>query len=194
MSSFFNRILFSVLTTVTVLVLLFGYHTSRSGPVDGLAAGTVPAITGGSGSSGSSGPSGDPAAGSASPPDDPTTAQPDTGSGSGSGSGGGSGSGSGSGSGANGAPVTVTGPSTPTEWGPVQVQVTVDGSTITDVTVVEYPTGNRKDIEINNYALPILIQQTIDSQSAQVDMISGATVTSRGYATSLQAALDEALA
>ncbi len=47
-------------------------------------------------------------------------------------------------------------------------------------------------MEINDYALPILVQETLDPQSADIDMVSGATVTSVGYVESLQAALDQA--
>ena len=46
--------------------------------------------------------------------------------------------------------------------------------------------------EINSYALPILVQETLDAQSADIDMVSGATVTSEGYLQSLQTALDQA--
>ena len=79
-----------------------------------------------------------------------------------------------------------------TQWGPVQVQLTVAGGTISKVTVLQYPSGNGKDQEINDYALPILTQETVDAQSAQIDMVSGATVTSNGYLESLQSALDQA--
>ncbi|RBY83710.1 FMN-binding protein [Geodermatophilus sp. TF02-6] len=88
--------------------------------------------------------------------------------------------------------VTVTGPAVDTRWGPVQVQATVADGTITDVTVVEYPTGNGKDRQINAYAIPRLVQATLDAQSADIDMVSGATVTSEGYVESLQSALDQA--
>lgn len=86
----------------------------------------------------------------------------------------------------------VTGDVAQTRWGPVQVEITVSGGSITDVSVVKYPTGERQDAEINGYALPILIQETLDAQSASIDMISGATVTSEGYTESLQSALDQA--
>ena len=56
---------------------------------------------------------------------------------------------------------------------------------------LQYPAATRED-QINAYALPILIQETIDAQSAQIDMVSGATVTSTGYVQSLQSALDQA--
>jgi uncharacterized protein with FMN-binding domain len=58
--------------------------------------------------------------------------------------------------------------------------------------VLQQPDGNHKDAEINSYALPILIDETVQDQSAKIDMVSGATVTSQGYVQSLQAALDEA--
>jgi uncharacterized protein with FMN-binding domain len=58
--------------------------------------------------------------------------------------------------------------------------------------MLDYPYENQKDQEINSRALPILIQETLDQQSADVDMVSGATVTSNGYRESLQSALDQA--
>jgi uncharacterized protein with FMN-binding domain len=58
--------------------------------------------------------------------------------------------------------------------------------------VLQQPSGNPKDTEINDRALPILVQDTLSAQSASIDMVSGATVTSTGYVQSLQAALDEA--
>jgi uncharacterized protein with FMN-binding domain len=87
---------------------------------------------------------------------------------------------------------TVTGPTVPTEWGPVQVRLTLSGDRITDVAVLQHPSGNPRDEAINGYALPILVQSTLDAQSDRIDMVSGATVTSLGYLQSLQAALDEA--
>lgn len=86
----------------------------------------------------------------------------------------------------------VTGPTAQTQWGPVQVQITVAAGKISDVSVLQYPNGNGRDQEINSYALPILIQDTITAQSAHIDMISGATITSGGYIQSLQGALDQA--
>jgi uncharacterized protein with FMN-binding domain len=87
---------------------------------------------------------------------------------------------------------TVTGPAVNTRYGPVQVQVTVSGGVITDVEVVEYPDSDRRDQQINSRAVPQLVQETLDAQSGDVDMVSGATYTSEGYLESLQAALDEA--
>jgi len=87
---------------------------------------------------------------------------------------------------------TFTGESTSTEWGDVQVVITVADGRITDVQVPEYPDGNRKDQQINARALPVLTKETLAAQSADIDMVSGATVTSEGYLTSLQSALDQA--
>jgi uncharacterized protein with FMN-binding domain len=72
------------------------------------------------------------------------------------------------------------------------VQITVAAGKITNVTVLQQPSGNPKDTEINAYALPILIKDTVSAQSAKIDMVSGATVTSDGYVQSLQSALDQA--
>lgn len=147
-----RRIVLWLMSTLTVVVLLFGYHTSTAGalraPTSSVASDAP--VESGSASSGGSDSSGSSASG------------------------------------------TYTGDAAQTEWGPVQVEITVTKGEITDVSVVQYPASNGRDIEINSYALPILIQETIDAQSDQIDMVSGATVTSTGYVRSLQAALDQA--
>ncbi|MET0954350.1 MAG: FMN-binding protein [Cryobacterium sp.] len=79
-----------------------------------------------------------------------------------------------------------------TRWGDVQVSITVTNGKITDVRVPVYPSGNGRDQQINSYALPILRQETLDAQNANIDTVSGATVTSDGYRQSLQSALDAA--
>ncbi|MGW2371941.1 MULTISPECIES: FMN-binding protein [Kitasatospora] len=124
-------------------------------------------------------------------------------------SGAGAGSSSGSGSGTTGAADTsasptpapasgggatrkVSGDTVNTRYGPVQVQVTLAGSRITTVDVVKYPTQDRRDREINADALPVLNQEAISAQNAQIDAVSGATYTSDGYIRSLQSALDRA--
>ena len=92
----------------------------------------------------------------------------------------------------SGTATTVTGSTASTRWGDVQVSITVTDGKITAVDVPEYPTGNGKDREINADALPVLTQETLAAQSADIDMVSGATVTSQGYLQSLQSALDKA--
>lgn len=87
---------------------------------------------------------------------------------------------------------TLVGQTIDTAQGPVQVQVTLTGSAITDVTVLQYPNGGGRDTEINAAALPQLVQQTLAVQSADIQMVSGATYTSTGFIQSLQSALDQA--
>jgi len=89
---------------------------------------------------------------------------------------------------------TFTGSSVNTRFGPVQVQITVSGGSVTDVQVPVYPSENGRDQQINSRALPVLVKETLDAQSADIDMVSGATYTSTGYLKSLQSALDEARA
>ncbi|SCE84604.1 FMN-binding domain-containing protein [Micromonospora haikouensis] len=79
-----------------------------------------------------------------------------------------------------------------TRWGPVQVRITVSAGKITDVTALQMPDGNHRDQQINDYAVPILRQSALAAQSADIDTVSGATVTSDGYRESLQAAIDAA--
>jgi uncharacterized protein with FMN-binding domain len=104
----------------------------------------------------------------------------------------GTGSASGTTSGSTSAGTTFTGTVAQTRWGPVQVEITVADGKITDVAVPQYPSGNGKDQQINSYALPELKQETLSAQSANIDVVSGATVTSDGYVESLQSALDRA--
>lgn len=86
---------------------------------------------------------------------------------------------------------TVTGAAVDTRYGPVQVKVTFSGTTITAVDTVQYPSESGRDVEINSQALPILQQETLSKQSAQIDTVSGATYTSEGYIQSLQSAIDQ---
>ncbi|MCX5210384.1 FMN-binding protein [Kitasatospora sp. NBC_00240] len=124
----------------------------------------------------------------------------DTGTGAGAGTGTGSGTGAeadaaspSAGTGAAAGTVrTVTGTAANTRFGPVQVKVTLDGTKITKVEAIQYPTQDRRDQEINSYAVPLLDQEAVDAQSADIDVVSGATFTSQGYTTSLQSALDQA--
>lgn len=136
-----TRISAWLLSTLSVLVLLLGYHTSTAGVTAADRPTTSAEAPATSGSTGST---------------------------------------------------TVTGDVAQTRWGPVQVALTVQDGTITDVQVVQQPTGNPRDEEINAVAVPQLVQETLAAQGADIDMVSGATVTSDGYLTSLQSALDQA--
>jgi uncharacterized protein with FMN-binding domain len=87
---------------------------------------------------------------------------------------------------------TFTGDAVDTRWGPVQVEITVEGGTVVSARTVQVPANNSRDVEINDYAVPILNQETVRAGSADIDAVSGATVTSEGYIGSLQSALDKA--
>ena len=108
-----------------------------------------------------------------------------------SGSTGSSGSGS-AGAAAQAAAATYQGTTVQTRFGAVQVQVTVSDGTITDVTPLQLTDDDRKSIQISNRAAPLLRTEVLAAQSAGVQTISGATVTSNAYLSSLQAALDAA--
>jgi uncharacterized protein with FMN-binding domain len=86
---------------------------------------------------------------------------------------------------------TFTGEVAETQWGPVQVRITVQGGKITAAEAVQYPRASARDAEINGRALPLLNEGAVQAQSAAVDTVSGATVTSDGYLASLQSAIDQ---
>ncbi|MFP3463346.1 FMN-binding protein [Arthrobacter globiformis] len=79
-----------------------------------------------------------------------------------------------------------------TRFGTVQVQITVKSGQITDVTALKLTDAEGRSVQISNYAAPILRDEVIQAQSANVQTVGGATVTSDAYLTSLQAALDAA--
>jgi len=89
------------------------------------------------------------------------------------------------------APVTVTGQAVRFRFGTVQVAATVEGNDIVDVQALRLPDGDRHSAQISDYVEPILRDEAISADNAQVSVISGATYTSRAYATSLQSALDQ---
>jgi len=153
-----RRIVIWLASTLTILVLLFGYHTSTNKTSSASVVSSSPTTS--SGSKPRSSPSG-------------TTS-------------------SGSDGGSSSKITTYAGQVAQTRWGPVQVKITVQGGKLTKVTILQQPSGNSRDAEINSRALPILINESLSAQNANIDMVSGATVTSEGYVQSLQAALDEA--
>lgn len=165
-----RRIVLWSLSTLTVLVLLFGYHTSTAGKPEAAPIAVAAPVAG----------TAPPEAGEQTAPDadartdTDTDAAPDPG------------------AGASSEGRVVTGEAVATRWGPVQVAITVEDGAITDVAVPQYPANNPRDVEINSSALPVLVQETLEAQGAGIDMVSGATITSEGYVTSLQSALDQA--
>ena len=89
-------------------------------------------------------------------------------------------------------PTTFAGEVVATQFGPVQVEITVAAGVVTSVDTTLYPTDDRKSAQINARAVPILEAATLSTQSAAIDLVSGATVTSDAYTRSLQSALDAA--
>lgn len=87
---------------------------------------------------------------------------------------------------------TFTGTSVQTRFGPVQVQITVANGSITDVTALQLTDKDQRSVSISNRAAPVLRQEVLAAQSANVQGVSGATYTSDGYLSSLQSALDQA--
>jgi uncharacterized protein with FMN-binding domain len=176
-----RRITTAIVATISGVALLFSYHTSTSGSravasAPGLVL-AAPDATGTAPSATAQQPATDAAPAATTDPPPATTDQPPaatTGSGS-----------------ASAQPKVVDGDAIDTRWGPVQVQVTVASGKITDVQPITVPYDRGKSVEINNYAVPILRQEIIDAQSAQIDTVSGATYTSDGYRGSLQSALDK---
>ncbi|MDI1466226.1 FMN-binding protein [Catellatospora sp. KI3] len=84
------------------------------------------------------------------------------------------------------------GPVITTEFGQVQVRVVLDGSRLVDVVPLKVHDVHAHSLELNDYALPLLHDAVLAAQGARVDTVTGATVTSQAYLSSLQAALDAA--
>ncbi|MFF5026552.1 FMN-binding protein [Streptomyces collinus] len=86
---------------------------------------------------------------------------------------------------------TVTGKVSQTQYGPVQVRITVSGGKITKAEAVQAPKGGLSD-QKTQLAVPKLNQEAVAAGNADIDAVSGATYTSTGYKQSLQSALDQA--
>jgi uncharacterized protein with FMN-binding domain len=86
----------------------------------------------------------------------------------------------------------VTGSVIMTAYGPVQVRIKVRGSRILSIDNLALPFDRNRSQEISSIAGPLLRTEALRAQSARIDVVSGATYTSDGYAQSLQSALDRA--
>jgi uncharacterized protein with FMN-binding domain len=78
-----------------------------------------------------------------------------------------------------------------TVYGPVQIQLIMRNSKIVKVAVLKQPMETANDIQIGKFAFPKLIGETLTTQTAKIDAVSGASYTSAGYIASLQSALDQ---
>jgi uncharacterized protein with FMN-binding domain len=86
----------------------------------------------------------------------------------------------------------VTGSVVNTQYGPMQVQITLTGQKITNATVLQRTDDGTESDQIDAMAIPKLTSETLAAQSARIDAVSGASYTSSGYIQSLQSALDKA--
>ena len=87
---------------------------------------------------------------------------------------------------------TYAGPQIDVFYGLVQVQTVIKNGQMVSVQFLEYPNDRRTSVQINSIAIPYLDQEAIQAQSASVDIITGATLTSEGFMMSLQDALNHA--
>lgn len=183
-----RRISLWLLSTISTLVLLFSYHTSTSAKASTSIVSSAESganSTGSTSATDSSGSSSAAASGSG-------TGSAETSTSAGSSSGETSASNSGTASTTTSGALTYDGSVVSTRYGNVQVQITVEDGKVTKSIVLQVPWNDRKDQEINSRAVPTLNAETVQAQSADIDMVSGATYTSKGYIESLQAALDQA--
>lgn len=86
---------------------------------------------------------------------------------------------------------TYKGSAVGTTWGPIQVAITVKSKKIKNVSVSD-PTHTTRSQIIDNRAVPVLEQETLQAQSANISEVSGATTFSQAYIQSLQAAIKKA--
>jgi uncharacterized protein with FMN-binding domain len=84
---------------------------------------------------------------------------------------------------------TLVGDTINTRYGAVQIQLKVSGTTIDAVEILQAPSGS--NARFTNYAIPILIRETLKAQSANVNSVSGASYTSQGFIQSLQSAFSQ---
>ena len=87
---------------------------------------------------------------------------------------------------------SYTGSVADAQWGVVQVEATISNGKITNVQFLQYPNDRSRSIYINNIADPQLSSEAIQAQSANVDIVTGATDTSEAFIQSLTDALSQA--
>lgn len=87
---------------------------------------------------------------------------------------------------------TYVGEMATTSWGDIQVRTVIEDNRIVSVTAVEYPRDRPLSTQINDFAMPMLEQEAVRAQGAEVDLVTGATVSSEGFIQSLSSALSQA--
>jgi uncharacterized protein with FMN-binding domain len=86
---------------------------------------------------------------------------------------------------------TASGDAVPTQYGNAQVRVTVKAGKIVKIEALQLQGNDPRSVQISSSAEPVLQQEALSSQTADIDAVSGATFTSASYAQSLQSALDK---
>lgn len=169
-----KKIFYTLLVTLSGVVLLFSYHTSTevvAAVSDDIAPVGTPKTTSGVGAAPSAAASSSKSSSAAAGGSTASSSAASTG---------------------TYKDGTYTGSAVNTRYGKVQVKVTVSGGAITSVDAPQYPNSGGMDQMINSQAIPMLASEAVAAQSANIDMVSGATYTSKGYISSLQSALDQA--
>ncbi len=85
-----------------------------------------------------------------------------------------------------------TGPVVDAYYGPIQIQAIIKGGRLAGIQVLQWPNDRRTSVRINQQALPWLRDEVVQAQSADVDIISGATLTSEAFIRSIGGALRQA--
>ena len=93
---------------------------------------------------------------------------------------------------ATGATGTFTGSVSNTQFGPVQVQITVSNGTITAAKALQFPNRDFRSQSISSQAIPYLVQETLAASSSNIQGVGGASYTSQGWYDSLVSALAKA--
>jgi uncharacterized protein with FMN-binding domain len=86
---------------------------------------------------------------------------------------------------------TATGDAVSTQYGDAQVRVTIKNGKIVSIEALQLQGNDPRSVQISSSAAPILQQEALSAQTADIDAVSGATFTSASYAQSLQSALDK---
>jgi uncharacterized protein with FMN-binding domain len=86
---------------------------------------------------------------------------------------------------------TATGDAVATQYGDAQVRVTVRNGKIVKIEALQLQGNDPRSLQISSSAEPILRQEALQAQSADIQAVSGATFTSASYDRSLQSALDK---
>ena len=87
---------------------------------------------------------------------------------------------------------SYTGSAADAQWGVIQVKAIIQNGKITGVQFLQYPNERERSVEINNYADPQLTSEALQAQSAEVDVVTGATDSSDAFMQSLADALSQA--